>query len=597
MKKSALRRLIAQFRTEWPRLAIVTVFVMVSVGCSLTGPWLLGNATNILFDGIIKKNLRPGLGAGVDFTRLGQVLGLAALAYLLAAAFSWAQAYIMAGIAQRTVFRLREAVAEKLARLPLRYLDGHAHGDILSRVTNDLDNLTTGLQAGLSQVLTSVLTVLGAMSVMLWISPPLAAVSLISIPLVTVVTALIARRSKPHFIAQWNGMGQLNGLIEETHTGHNLVVAFGQQRTLIEEFDRQNEHLYKVNFRAQWLSGVIQPTIAFLGNLNYVFIAALGGYWVTTGMISLGGVQAFIQYSRQISAPITQIASQANMLQSALASAKRVFDLLDAPEEPATAPTELKAAPVARPLAAGRIQLQHVSFGYQPDRPVIEGFTLEVAPGQTVAIVGPTGAGKTTIVNLLMRFYEIDGGRILLDGTDYKDLSREEVRCCFGMVLQDTWLFAGTIRENIGYGREDATDEEIVAAAEAAHADHFVRTLPDGYSTVLDAEASMISAGQKQLLTIARAFLASPSILILDEATSNVDTRTEILIQNAMARLRVGRTSFVIAHRLSTIRDADVIVVMEAGRIVEQGSHNDLLNYGRLYRDLYDSQFADVFAQ
>ena len=500
----------------------MVLFVVISVGCSVAAPAILGAATNILFEGLISKHLPTGAtraqviaglhrrgqgelggmisamnitpGIGVDLDRLGRVLALATLVYLLSALLGWRQAYMMAGIAQRTVYRLRQEVGEKLTRLPLRYFDSHSHGEIMSRVTNDLDNLTTSLQQGLSQLLSSVLQLLGVMSIMFWISPLLAAVSLVTIPLATVVTSLIARRSKTHFISQWSQTGRLNGLVEETHTGHALVLAFGRQRQLMEAFGRQNDRLHKVAFRAQFLSGVIQPALQLIGNLNYVFIAALGGYQVLSGAISLGGVQALIMYTRQFSNPATEIANQMNLLQSGLASAQRVFDFLDVPEESA-APAYQSVAPGARPGAACRVQLQQVSFRYAPDRPLIEDFTLEVAPGQTVAIVGPTGAGKTTIVNLLMRFYEIDSGRILLNGIDYRDLSRDQVRRCFGMVLQDTLLFAGTIRDNIGYGREGATDEEIVAAARAAYVDQFVCTLPDGYATVIKEDASGISRG------------------------------------------------------------------------------------------------------
>jgi ABC-type multidrug transport system fused ATPase/permease subunit len=620
--RGTLLRLLARLRPEWFRLAAVVALGVISVGFLVTGPRILGNATNVLFDGLISKRLPAGVtkaqaiaglrahghgqfadmlaamnitpGAGVDLARLGRVLSLAVLAYLLGAVFSWAQGYIMAGVAQRTVYGLRQAADEKLARLQLRYFDSHPHGDILSRVTNDIDNLTTTLQQGLSQLLTSVLTVIGVLAMMFWISPLLAAVSLVTIPLAVVVTFLIARRSKTRFVAQWRRTGRLNSLVEETHTGHALVQVFGQRQPMIEEFGRQNELLYEASFRAQFLSGVIQPAIQLIGNLNYVVIAALGGYQVAAGVISLGNVQALVQYSRQFTIPVTQIASQMNLLQSGLASAERVFDFLDAPQEVATQPAAGAASlNGAGPARTGRrVRLEHVCFRYDPDRPLIEDFTLEAAPGQTIAIVGPTGAGKTTIVNLLMRFYEISGGRILLDGADYRDLSRDQVRGCFGLVLQDTWLFAGTIRDNIGYGKEGASDEEIVTAARAAYVDHFIRTLPKGYATVLDGDASSISSGQKQLLTIARAFLANPGILILDEATSNVDTRTEILIQDAMTRLRSGRTSFVIAHRLSTIRNADTIVVMDAGRIVEQGSHEELLRRRGSYHELYNSQFA-----
>jgi ABC-type multidrug transport system fused ATPase/permease subunit len=536
---------------------------------------------------------------------------MAALVYVLGAAFTWGQGFIMAGITQRAMYGLRREVEEKLAQLPLWYFDSHPHGDILSRVTNDIDNLTTTLQQGFSQLLTSVLTIFGVLGMMFWISPLLAAVSLVTIPLAVAVTFVIARRSQTQFANQWERTGTLNGLVEETHTGHELVLAFGRRKPMIGEFGRQNKQLYDASFRAQFLSGVIMPSVQFLGNLNYVVIAVLGGWRVAAGAISLGDVQAFIQYSRQFTMPITQIAAQMNMLQSGLASAERVFEFLAAEEEaakpgapavPAAVPLTpvmplIPAAPVAPASVAGRVQMEHVCFRYDPDIPLIEDFSLTAEPGQTIAIVGPTGAGKTTVVNLLMRFYEIDSGRILLDGTDYRALTREQVRGCFGMVLQDTWLFAGPIADNIAYGKDGATDEELVAAARAAYVDHFVRTLPDGYHTLLDEDASNISAGQRQLLTIARAFLANPGILILDEATSNVDTRTEVLIQEAMARLRRGRTSFVIAHRLSTIRNADTIVVMNHGRIVEQGSHQDLLRRHGFYYQLYNSQFTEAMAE
>ncbi|MGO8891508.1 MAG: ABC transporter ATP-binding protein [Streptosporangiaceae bacterium] len=623
--RGTVRRLLARLRPERVRLVVVLVFGVTSVALLVTGPKILGAATNVLFDGVVGKQLPAGVtkeqavtllrahgqgqladmisgmnvipGAGVDITQLGRILGLAALVYLLGAAFGWGQGFIMAGVTQRTMYGLRREVEEKLARLPLRYFDSHPHGDILSRVTNDIDNLTTTLQQGLNQLLTSVLTIIGVMALMFWISPLLAAVSVVTIPLALVVTFLIARHSQVQFADQWDRTGTLNGLVEETHTGHALVQVFGRRRPTIDEFGRQNQQLYQASFRAQFLSGVIQPSMQFLANLNYVVIAVLGGYWVASGRMSLGDITAFIQYSRQFTMPITQIASQMNMLQSGLASAERVFEFLDAPEE---APERAPAAgsPSTAPSqVAGRVTLDHVSFRYEPDKPLIEDFTLEAAPGQTIAIVGQTGAGKTTVVNLLMRFYEIDAGTITLDGTDYRDLTRDQVRRCFGMVLQDTWLFAGTIRDNIGYGKQDATSEEIVAAARAAYADHFIRTLPDGYDTLLDEDASNLSSGQKQLLTIARAFLGSPGILILDEATSNVDTRTEILIQEAMSRLRQGRTSFVIAHRLSTIRNADTIIVMDAGRIVEQGSHADLLRRRGVYYALYNSQFTEDLAE
>ncbi len=616
--RGTLRRLLGRLRPEWIRLVFVAVLAAISVGFTVSGPKILGNATNVLFEGVIGEKLPKGAtmaqvvaglrargegqladmigamrvvpGAGVDFGYLGTLLGAAALVYALGAVFNWGQGYLMAGIAQRAMYRLRRDVEEKLARLPLRYFDSHPHGDVLSRVTNDIDNLTTTLQQGLSQLLISVLTICGVLGMMFWISPLLAAVSLVTIPLAIIVTLVIARRSQVQFNDQWDRTGTLNSLVEQTHTGHALVLAFGQRKRTMAEFTAENRRLFDASFRAQFLSGVIQPAVQFIGNLNYVLIAAVGGYQVATGAIPLGDVTAFIQYSRQFTMPIAQIAAQMNLLQSGLASAERVFEFLDEPEEPALAAGTAPAKP-------GQVRLEHVSFRYDPGTPLIEDFSLAAAPGQTVAIVGPTGAGKTTIVNLLMRFYEIDSGRILLDGADYRELSREQVRGCFGMVLQDTWLFAGTIRDNIGYGRQGATDAEIVAAATAAYADHFVRTLPAGYDTVLDEDAANISAGQKQLLTIARAFLADPPILILDEATSNVDTRTEVLIQDAMARLRRGRTSFVIAHRLSTIRNADTIVVMNEGRIVEQGSHAELLREHGFYYGLYNSQFTEPGAE
>jgi len=618
--RGTLRRLVARLRPERGWLAAAVLLGVASVGFMVAGPKILGNATNILFDGVVGRQLPAGMtqaqviallrahgegqlasmlagmsvtpGAGVDMTRLGQVLGLAALVYGLGAAFNFGQGYIMAGITQHAMYGLRREVEAKLARLPLRYFDSHPHGDILSRVTNDIDNLSTTIQQGLSQLLTSVLTIAGVLGMMFWISPLLAGVSVIIVPLALVITFVIARRSQVQFAAQWDETGALNGLVEETHTGHTLVQVFGRRQAVIDQFGRQNRRMYEASFRAQFLSGAIQPAMQVLSNLNYVVIAVMGGYWVASGRISLGDVIAFMQYSRQFTMPITQIAAQMNMLQSGLASAERVFEFLDAPEEPAE-----RAAATGREPVTGHVTLEHVCFRYEPDKPLIEDFSLDALPGQTVAIVGRTGAGKTTVVNLLMRFYEIGSGRITLDGTDYRDLTRDQVRRCFGMVLQDTWLFAGTIRENIRYGRQDATDAEIVAAARAARADYFIRTLPDGYDTLLDEEASNISSGQRQLLTIARAFLADPPILILDEATSNVDTRTEVLIQDAMAKLRQGRTSFVIAHRLSTIRNADTIVVMEDGQIVEQGDHEDLLRRRGTYYALYTSQFTEAPAE
>ena len=614
-----LRRLLGRLRPELHLLGLVAVFGSISVGFSVVGPKIIGNATNIVFNGIVGKSLPAGTtkaqavaylsahgqgqlaqmlsgmdvtpGKGIGFNALAATLLLVVGLYLLSSVFLWAQGYLMAGVAQRTVYGMRRDVEAKLSRLPLKYFDSHSHGDVLSRVTNDIDNVSTTLQQGLSQILSSILNVVGTLALMIWISPLLALVSLVVVPLSVVVTLIIGRRSQKQFAAQWKWTGSLNGHVEEMHTGHALVQVFGRTQKAQEEFDRHNQGLFAASFSAQFLSGIIMPAIQFLGNLNYVAIAVIGGYRVATGTMTLGDVQAFIQYSRQFTFPIMQLAGQANLVQSGLASAERVFELLDEEEE---TPDVVTAARLGAPT--GDVALEDVNFRYLSDKPLITDFNLKVRPGQTIAIVGPTGAGKTTIVNLLMRFYDIDSGRILLDGINTRDVPRDEVRDAFGMVLQDTWLFAGTIRDNIAYGKEKATEDEIVAAAQAAHVDSFVRTLPHGYDTVLDDDASDLSSGQRQLLTIARAFLSNPSILILDEATSNVDTRTEVLIQAAMARLRAGRTSFVIAHRLSTIRNADSIVVMDGGQIVEQGSHAELLQREGFYHRLYNSQFTEAWA-
>lgn len=614
-----LRQLLGRLKPELRLLSVVGIVGVGSVTFSVIGPKIIGNATDIIFNGIVGKMLPPGLtkaqavailqahgqgqiaqmlsgmnvvpGRGIDFTALGMTLLLAIALYLLASVLQWVQGYIMAGIAQRTVYGLRRDVEAKVSRLPLKYFDSHSHGDILSRVTNDIDNVATTLQQGLSQIVTSVLTVVGVLAIMIWISPLLALIALVTVPLSIVVTLLIARRSQKQFAAQWKWTGTLNGHVEEMHTGHMLVQVFGRRAKAQEVFNEHNGRLYEASFRAQFLSGIIQPAIQFLANLNYVAVAVIGAFRVASGTMTLGDVQAFIQYSRQFTMPIMQIAGQMNLLQSGLASAERVFELLDAEEETPDVDAGARLDDVT-----GQVALEHVNFRYEPDKPLITDFNLQVRPGQTIAIVGPTGAGKTTIVNLLMRFYDIDSGRICIDEVNTREVPRDQVRKVFGMVLQDTWLFAGTIRDNIAYGKEGATEDEIVGAAQAAHVDSFVRTLPKGYDTVLDEDASDLSSGQRQLLTIARAFLADPTILILDEATSNVDTRTEVLIQKAMARLRHGRTSFVIAHRLSTIRNADAIVVMDAGKIVEQGSHSELLQRKGFYFRLYNSQFAEAWS-
>jgi ATP-binding cassette subfamily B multidrug efflux pump len=618
--RGSFRRLIGTLRPEAPLIVGVILLAIVSVTFTVVGPKILGNAVNTIFEGAFSRNMPAGVsqeqviaglraqgqnqladmlsamhltpGTGVDFGALGGVVALLIGLYIVSSIFAWMQGYVMAGVTQRTVYRLRTDVDEKLGRLPLRYFDGHPRGDLLSRVTNDIDNIGQSLQQSLTQLITSLLTIVGVLILMLTISPLLAAVSLLAVPASLVVTVLIIRRSQNLFVAQWASTGTLNGHVEEMHTGHAIVKAFGRQRQAVATFDEENERLYAASYRAQFISGIIQPAMNFISNLNYVAIAVIGGLRVAAGQMTLGDVVAFIQYSRQFTFPIIQTASIVNVLQSAVASAERVFELLDEGEEIAD-----PARPAVLDRAAGAVAFEDVSFRYEPDRPLIEDLDLVVEAGRTVAIVGPTGAGKTTLVNLLMRFYEIDSGRISIDGIDIRQLTRDVLRRQFGMVLQDTWLFHGTIRENIAYGRLDADETEILAAAEAAHVDHFVRTLPDGYDTVIDDDATNLSAGEKQLLTIARAFLANPPILILDEATSSVDTRTEVLIQRAMARLMEGRTTFVIAHRLSTIRDANTILVMERGSIVEQGTHDELLARGGAYADLYNSQFTEALAE
>lgn len=618
--KGSFRRLLAELRPEALLIAFVMLLAIVSVVLAVIGPKILGTATDVLFAGVVGRELPPGVtqeqavealraagndnmadmlasmtnvvpGQGVDFDALAGILVLAALVYIASSLFAWAQGYIMAGVTQRTVYRLRRRVDEKLGRLPLAYFDRESRGDILSRVTNDIDNIGQTLQQSLTQLITAFFTVIGVLAMMFWISPLLAVISLLVVPASIVVTVIIASRSQKHFAAQWERTGTLNGHIEEMHTGHAVVKAFGRQREAIEKFDEENRALYEASWRAQFISGTIQPAINILANLNYVAIAVIGGLQVATGAMSLGDVQAFIQYSRQFTMPIIQTASIMNVLQSAVASAERVFELLDEGEQVAES-----ATPTVLGHVEGKVAFEKVSFRYLPDTPLIEDLDLVAEPGHTIAIVGPTGAGKTTLVNLLMRFYEIDGGRITIDGVDIRELTRDGLRDTIGMVLQDAWLFGGTIRENIAYGRLDATDEEIMEAARAAHVDHFVRTLPGGYDTVLDDDATSVSAGEKQLLTIARAFLSDPDILVLDEATSSVDTRTEVLIQRAMARLMRSRTSFVIAHRLSTIRDAELILVMNDGAIVEQGTHAELLARRGFYYELYSSQFEEALA-
>ncbi|MFD2363605.1 MULTISPECIES: ABC transporter ATP-binding protein [unclassified Arthrobacter] len=618
---ASAKRLLGTLRPERFWLVLVLLMAVAGVVLQVIGPRLLGEGTNLIFAGVVSKQLPPGMsqaqliamlrasgenqkadmlsamtltpGQGIDFAALAGVLTWALVLYVLGSAFMWGTAYVLNGVVQRTVFGLREQIEAKINRLPLRYFDTIQRGELLSRVTNDVDNISQSLQQSISQAVTSVLTVLGVLVMMFILSPTLALIALVTIPLTLGITALIAKRSQKLFVQQWKNTGELNGQIEETYTGHALVKVFGRQREVGDRFRQKNAELYEASFGAQFISGLIMPAMTFIGNLVYVGIAVVGGLQVASGAMQLGDVQAFIQYSRQFTQPLAQLGSMANLLQSGVASAERVFELLDTEEQSADPP--VLQSPDGR--ARGRLVFEDVSFSYSPDKPLITGLSLVAEPGQTVAIVGPTGAGKTTLVNLMMRFYELDGGRITLDGVDITTMTRHDLRSRMGMVLQDTWLFGGTIRDNIAYGRPTATSSEVLEAARATYVDRFVKSLPEGYDTVLDDEGSNVSAGEKQLLTIARAFLAQPSVLILDEATSSVDTRTEVLVQKAMSALRSDRTSFVIAHRLSTIRDADLILVMENGQIVEQGTHASLLAAGGAYARLYEAQFAAPVAE
>jgi ATP-binding cassette subfamily B multidrug efflux pump len=582
--KTTFNRLLGYFMPQKYLLLAVVLASVISTIFNIVGPKILGLATTALFEGVIHK--AHGVPT-IDFHYIARILLLLSALYIISALFNYLQQYIMAGVAQKTVYALRREVEEKLSRLPLKYFDARTHGEILSRAVNDMDNISSTLQQSLTQLIMSAVTIIGVIVMMLLISPLLSLVIILTLPLSLFVTTVVAKRSQKYFAQQQRALGELNGHVEEMYTGHRIVKAFGHEARAVKDFDTLNEKLYNAGWRAQFISGMIMPLMNSIGNLGYVFVSVIGGVMVMRGAVAIGDVQAFIMYARQFTMPITQLANIANIIQSTIASAERIFELLDEQEE---IPEAAEAKNIEHPQ--GEVQFQHVTFRYKEDVPLIEDMNIDVRSGQTIAIVGPTGAGKTTLVNLLMRFYEINSGKILVDGIDITDIKRGNLRRIFGMVLQDTWLFSGTIRENIAYGRDGATEEEIVQAARAARVDHFIRTLPDGYDTVLNQEATTLSQGQKQLLTIARAILADPAILILDEATSSVDTRTEVSIQKAMSELMQGRTSFVIAHRLSTIRDADLILVMNHGSIIEQGTHEELLARAGFYAELYNSQFT-----
>lgn len=589
--KGTLKRLLGYLKPFSFQLTIVIIAAILSTIFSTLSPKVMGKITTKLYEGI-KQKIQGVAGAGIDFNYIFKVLIILSVLYIASAIFAYIQQLIMATVAQKTMYNMRNDVNDKLFRLPLKFFDSHTHGEILSRVTNDIDNISNTLQQSAAQLITSLTTLIGIIIMMLIISPIMTFALIATLPLYGLITRVIAKRSQKYFAEHQKTLGELNGHIEEIYTGHKIIKAFSREEKSIEHFDKINKNLYNAGLKAFFISGIIMPLMNFINNIGFVLISVIGSILAIKNAVEIGDVQAFIQYSKQFTRPIIQTANIANILQSAIASAERVFELLDEAEE---IPDKENSKIIKMPK--GKVAFQNVKFAYKEEEPLIENMNIDVKPGQTIAIVGPTGAGKTTVVNLLMRFYEIEGGKITVDGIDIRDISRGHLRNIFGMVLQDTWLFNGTIRENIAYGKQDATEEEIIRASKAAHADYFIRRLPDGYDTMLSEEASNISQGQKQLLTIARAILADPAILILDEATSSVDTRTEIYIQKAMRTLMEGRTSFVIAHRLSTIRNADLILVINEGSIIEKGTHDELLAQEGFYADLYNSQFTSRKSQ
>lgn len=607
--KGTLKRLASYLKPQRTRFILVFVMAIMSTIFTITGPKIMGKATTKLGEGIIglyshqiklmyaiqQKMPQATIDAIrnqpvplVDFEYIGKILLLLLGLYLISALFSFAMSFIMSSVAQNTVYNMRNDVKAKLDRLPLKYYDSHTHGDVLSRITNDMDTIATTLQQSLTQLITSLVSVIGILIMMLTISPVMTLIALLTLPMSMIITVFIAKNSQKYFSKQQKSLGELNGHVEEMYTGHKIVKAFGHEAESVEKFVTINQELYDVAWKAQFMSGIVFPALNFVNNLGYVLVCVVGGLLVAKNKIEIGDIQAFIQYIRQFTQPIVQIANITNIIQSTIASAERVFEILDEDEE-----LEDVESPESISNFKGQVAFDHVKFGYSEDKILMEDINIDVKAGHTIAIVGPTGAGKTTLVNLLMRFYELNGGEIRIDGVNISNMRRGDLRKLFGMVLQDTWLFKGSIRDNIAYGKENVTEDEIIRAAELAHAHHFITTLPEGYDTILNEEASNISQGQKQLLTIARAILADPHILILDEATSNVDTRTEVLIQKAMGNLMHGRTSFVIAHRLSTIRDAELILVMNQGTIIEQGNHHELLAQDGFYANLYNSQFSE----